>query len=281
MKYVFFGTPRFAEIILKALTDADTIPVALVCNPDRPVGRKQIVTPPLTKQLMIDRKISTNILQPEILDDVFIQQLKDLTPDFFIVAAYAKIIPDAVLSVPRLGTLGTHPSLLPLYRGSSPIQSVILAGETITGASIYQMDARMDHGPVYIQRSLAIDPLSITYLELEEQLAKLSAELLITFIPELMAGTLKPPAQDENRATFTKKISTQDGFIELSTLEAAQNGDTQKAELVLRTIHALNPQPGAWTMKDEKRIKLLEATITNESLKLSKIQTEGETPKTL
>ena len=279
MNYIFFGTPRFAEIVLTGLLDADMVPTVLVCNPDRPVGRKQIITAPLTKQLLTDRQLTTTILQPEKLDDAFIQQLKNLKPDFFVVAAYAKIIPDAILSIPRLGTLGVHPSLLPLYRGSSPIQSVILAGETITGSSIYQMDARMDHGPIYIQSSIAIDPLTTPYIVLEKQLAELSAKLLVKFIPELLAGTLKPPAQDENRATGTKKFETQDGFVGPAVLEAAQNGDVRKAELVLRTINALNPQPGVWTTKDERRVKLLEASIINGSLTLSKTQVEGENPK--
>ena len=111
------------------------VPAAIVCNPDRPLGRKKIITPPPTKQLILDKKLSTLVLQPEKLDDEFIERsLRALQPDFFVVAAYAKIIPHAVLSVPRLGTLGTHPSLLPAYRGASPIQSVILAGETKTGS---------------------------------------------------------------------------------------------------------------------------------------------------
>lgn len=281
MNYVFFGTPRFAEIILEKLIDADMVPTALVCNPDRPFGRKKIITPPPTKQLIIDKKASTAIFQPENLDEAFIQKLKDLKPDFFVVAAYAKIIPDSILSMPRLGTLGTHPSLLPRYRGASPIQSVILAGQTVTGSTIYQMDARMDHGPIYIQRSIALEPLNTTYLELEKQLAELSGELLVSFIPELLAGTLKPPAQNENLATFTKKFETQDGFIDITSLEAAQNGDAQKAELIVRTINALNPEPGVWTMKDGKRLKLLGATITNGALILTKTQVEGEVAKDL
>lgn len=279
MNYVFFGTPRFAEIILEKLIDVDMIPAALVCNPDRPFGRKKIITPPLTKKLVIDRKISTVIFQPETIDEDFIKQLKDLKPDFFVVAAYTKIIPDTVLSIPRLGTLGTHPSLLPRYRGASPIQSVILAGQTVTGSTIYQMDARMDHGPIYIQKSIALEPLSTNYIDLEEQLAKISGDLLINFIPELLAGTLKPPVQNEDLATFTKKFETQDGFIDLASIEAAQNGDRQKTEIIVRTINALNPEPGVWTMKDGKRVKLLEATIIDGTLKLTKTQIEGETAK--
>jgi methionyl-tRNA formyltransferase len=140
MRYVFFGTPRFAEIVLRKLLDAGMPPVALVCNPDRPVGRKKIVTSPPTKTLATNNRTPIEILQPEKLDEAFMEQLQTLRPDFFVVAAYAKIIPKAVLAIPRLGTLGVHPSLLPKYRGASPIQSVILNGERETGVTIYAMD---------------------------------------------------------------------------------------------------------------------------------------------
>src|SRR5258708_6191606 len=121
-------------------------PTALVCNPDRPVGRKKIVTPPLTKELIAKSSASTIILQPEKLDDAFIARLKEFQPDFFVVAAYAKIIPQAVLDIPRLGTLGVHPSLLPKYPGASPIQSAILDDTcSETGVTIYLIDQKMDH----------------------------------------------------------------------------------------------------------------------------------------
>lgn len=282
MKYVFFGTPRFAEIVLAGLLDAELVPVALVCNPDRPVGRKKIITPPLTKQLIADRALSAVVFQPEKLDENFIKKLQDLGPDFFVVAAYAKIIPDAVLKIPRLGTLGTHPSLLPKYRGASPIQSVILAGETMTGSSLYAMDAQMDHGAVYAQDTITLDSLHTDYLKLEKQLAELSSKLLIEVIPKLMDGTIKPNIQDESQATFTKKFKTQDGFIDPALLESAESGDKEKAEYIVRTIRALNPEPGVWTMQNGTRVKLLDANIAPDgSLKLSKTQREGEMAKTI
>jgi methionyl-tRNA formyltransferase len=279
MKYVFFGTPRFAEIVLGGLIAEGLIPAALVCNPDRPLGRKKIITPPPTKQLIADKTSSTIVLQPEKLDDDFIARLRTLEPDFFVVAAYAKIIPAAVLAIPRLGTLGTHPSLLPLYRGASPIQSVILAGETETGSTIYRMDAKMDHGAMFAQETVRLDALTTGYAALEEQLAKLSARLLVKTIPTLLDGTAAPQAQDEAHATFTKKFATENGFVEYSELDDALAGASDKAELIVRTIHAFNPEPGAWTIKDGKRIKLLEARIDQGVLKLTKIQEEGQKPK--
>jgi methionyl-tRNA formyltransferase len=281
MKYVFFGTPRFAEIVLGGLIDGGFSPTAIVCNPDRPLGRKKIVTPPPTKRLIAERKLSTLVLQPEKLDDTFVHQLFALQPEFFVVAAYAKIIPISVLKIPCRGTLGTHPSLLPDYRGASPIQSVILAGETKTGSTIYQMDEKMDHGSIYIQEEIPLDALAMNYPALEEQLAKLSARLLIKTIPVLLDGTASPREQDESRATFTKKFMTENGFIEHSELDAATDGASDKAELILRTINALNPEPGAWTIQNGKRVKLLEARMDGTALKLLKIQEEGQRPKDL
>jgi methionyl-tRNA formyltransferase len=279
MKYIFFGTPRFAEIVLNGLVSDGFIPAALVCNPDRPLGRKKIITPPPTKQFVLDKKLSTLVLQPEKLDDEFVAQLRALTPDFFVVAAYAKIIPRAVLSVPRLGTLGTHPSLLPAYRGASPIQSVILAGETETGSTIYAMDEKMDHGAIFAQEKIPLNALTTDYHALEEQLAKLSARLLIKTIPTLLDGSAAPHVQDESHATFTKKFVTDNGFIEYSELDTAIAGNSEKAELIVRTINALNPEPGAWTLQNGKRIKLLEAKMDSGALKLITIQEEGQKSK--
>jgi methionyl-tRNA formyltransferase len=279
LKYVFFGTPRFAEIVLSGLISHNFVPAALVCNPDRPLGRKKIITSPPTKQLIVDKKISTLVLQPEKLDENFIEQLRALTPDFFVVAAYAKIIPATVLSIPRLGTLGTHPSILPAYRGASPIQSVILAGETKTGATIYEMDEKMDHGAIFAQEEVPLDALTTNYFALEKQLAELSVWLLIKTIPALLDGTASSHMQDESRASFTKKFITDNGFIEQSELDAAIAGRSDKVELIVRTINALNPEPGAWTVKNGKRIKLLEAKMDAGVLKLVTTQEEGQKPK--
>ena len=279
MKYVFFGTPRFAEIVLSGLIAADMAPIAIVCNPDRPLGRRHIVTPPPTKMLAIKTSPDIDILQPETLDEMFIKRLRALAPDFFVVAAYAKIIPQAVLDIPRLGTLGTHPSLLPSYRGASPIQSVILAGETKTGSTIYAMDQKMDHGAIYAQEEVSLNALTIDYLALEEWLAMVSARLLVKTIPLLLNGTAVARVQDESRATFTKKFITDNGFVEASELDAAIAGNSDKVELILRTIHALNPEPGVWTLKDGKRIKLLEARMDGSALKLTTIQEEGQRAK--
>ena len=278
MNYVFFGTPRFAELVFHELIAAGMPPAAVVCNPDRPVGRRRIMTPPQVKQLA--ERNGIRVLQPEKLDTAFEQELAALRPDFFVVAAYAKIIPQSVLDIARLGTLGTHPSLLPKYRGASPIQSVLLNGETRTGATIYLMDAKMDHGPILAQDELAIRG-NETYLELEGSLAQQAGRLLAKTIPPFFAGTLEPRPQNESDATFTKKFTTENGFVPEHDLAAAESGDAALAERIDRMIRALDPEPGAWTTREGKRIKLLAARNENGTLRLTRIQREGEKPKEL
>ncbi len=281
MKYIFFGTPRFAEIILEHLLRADMPPMALACNPDRPTGRKKIVTSPPTKRLVLSRGAEApriKIFQPESLDEYFIGELTALGTDVFVVAAYAKIIPKSVLDIPRLGTIGIHPSLLPKYRGATPIQSVILNGERETGVTIYQMDEKMDRGPVLASSKTPIDSLKINYPKLEEQLAQRSAELLMKTLPDLMAGKLKPRTQDEAQATYTKKFTTKDSFIAPEDLTAAERGDAEKGEAIVRRINAFTSEPGAWTMQNGTRVKLLKAEIRGGSLRPLIIQREGEKP---
>ncbi|MDE2019338.1 MAG: methionyl-tRNA formyltransferase [Patescibacteria group bacterium] len=289
MNYIFFGSPRFAEIILQKLLDAGFPPAALVCNPDQPVGRKKILTAPATKELVTKAEgtgpeAKIQILQPEKLDAELVETLKSLRPDFFVVAAYAKIIPKAVLEIPRLGAIGVHPSLLPKLRGASPIQSAILNGEKETGVTLYLMDEKMDHGPMLATRTLGTAngpwPMAKTaYPELHDALANLGAELLAEILPEFMEGKITPQPQDEAQATFTRKFTTQDGFISPEDLEAAARGDAEKTAMADRRIRGLNPDPGVWTIRDGKRIKLLEAEVTNGTLRLRKIQKEGEKPK--
>jgi methionyl-tRNA formyltransferase len=288
MKYIFFGTPRFAEIILSELINAGMPPIALVCNPDRPVGRKKIIMGPPTKVLATSYNERTNdssaieIFQPEKLDAAFIAQVGALEPDFFVVAAYGKILPRSILDIPRLGTLGVHPSLLPKLRGASPIQSAILIGEVKTGSTIYLMDEKTDHGPVLTQETLTDHnhTLSeINYLALETKLAELSARLLIKTIPNFFTGKIRPQPQDESQATFTKKFGAEDSFISPEDLAEAERGSTPKINEILRKINALNPEPGAWTTKDGQRIKLLKAAIQDKQLLFLEIQKEGEKPK--
>jgi methionyl-tRNA formyltransferase len=288
MRYVFFGTPQFAKIVLNGLIGGNTPPIALVCNPDRPIGRKKTVMPPAAKIVALKNNENggtpVEIFQPEKIDAGFIKQFHLLEPDFFVVAAYAKILPHTILSIPRLGTLGVHPSLLPKFRGASPIQSAILAGEATTGITIYLLDEKTDHGPILIQKQLATEnPIyQLSYVDLEEKLALLGAQLLLQIMPDFAAGKIIGQPQDESQATFTKKFTTADAFIEPFDLATAIDGsDAEKSDAIMRKINAFNPEPGAWTFQNGKRIKLFEAELNGTSLRIKKIQEEGQRVRTI
>ncbi|HEY4496646.1 MAG TPA: methionyl-tRNA formyltransferase [Candidatus Paceibacterota bacterium] len=285
MHYIFFGSPRFAEIVLDKLITNGFIPTALVCNPDRPVGRKKIITPPATKQLVerlitIDKQsINVEILQPETIDQSFLNRLRQLKADFFIVAAYAKILPKELLDIPFRGVIGVHPSLLPKYRGSSPIQSVLLSGKEETGVSLYLMDEKMDHGPVLKTDNLEIK--NQNYLELEKDLAWLGGDMLVEMLPRFIRGEITPIPQNESEATYTHKFNTEDALIDLGDLKIAESGDVDKTVKILGMIKAFNPEPGAYIILDGKRIKLLDAINEDGRLKLLKIQEEGKKPRAI
>ena len=283
MRYAFFGTPEFAAIVLEKLISAGFPPSLLVCNPDRPVGRKKIITPPPAKQSILEQDESIRegieILQPEKVREIE-ATLRNSNFDFFVIAAYGKIIPKDILEIPSFGTIGVHPSLLPLHRGSSPIQSTILNGDKETGVTLYMVDALVDHGPILEERKLeSYDIDSVTYPALHDALAKLGAEMLIHLIPKIGKERVTLSPQDEIKATFTKKFVTEDGFIDEADLEEAMNGNKEKAVVIDRKIRALNPEPGVYTVRKGERTKLLEAELRGDTLVLKVIQIAGKTPQ--
>jgi methionyl-tRNA formyltransferase len=271
----FFGSPRFAEVALGELIARGFTPAFVVTNPDRPVGRKGVITPPPVKTLALSEGVP--VLQPEKVKDAA-EDLRSRGADLFIVAAYAQIIPKDIVDMPALGTLGVHPSLLPLHRGASPIQSAILAGDARTGTTIYKLDEKMDHGPIFAQKSVDLDD-AMDYRGLEEILAKLGGELAAQVLPKLADGSLTPEPQDEQTATYTKKFSTADAFVDPETLDEAMSGEApETARRILRTINAFREEPGAWTTQAGARTKLLRAEIADGALRLRSIQKEGRTP---
>lgn len=277
MRYIFFGSPEFAGTILSELITAGFPPVAVITNPDRPFGRKKIITPPPVK--LLAEKNGIPVFQPEKIGAEFIEEIKTLEAEAFVVAAYSKIIPQALIDAAPLGALGVHPSLLPLYRGASPIQGAILGGEKETGVAIYKMDAAVDHGPVFAERKTEIGE-NETYLELQKRLAKIGGEMIVEVLPKFANSEITPVEQDHEKATLTKKFKTGDGFVSEETLARVSSGeDPEEAEHVSRIIRALNPDPGVWTLKNGKRIKLLSAKLEDGRLELDSVQMEGKTPQ--
>ncbi len=278
MKYIFFGTPEFAAIILEKLIVADMSPALVVCNPDRPVGRKKIITPPPVKALIMNLESGIKdkiiIWQPEKLEiknwKLEIDKLGGV--DFAIVAAYNKIISKDVLDTLPAKFIGAHPSLLPKYRGATPIQSVILNGEKETGTTLFLTDEKVDHGQILAQRELEFPISNFQFSNLLTSLARLSADLLVETLPKFVKGELKPQTQNETEATYTKKFVTEDGLVDL---------EKDDPILVERKVRALNPEPGVYAIRDGKRVKILAAELKDGKLKITKIQEAGGKPKSV
>ncbi len=287
MKYIFFGTPEFAAIILERLIKAGWPPAAVVTNPDKPVGRKKILTPPPVKQIFASSE-EANIWQPEDLLNVSAQggsasggksQLSKVNALVGILAAYGKIIPKEIIDIFPKGIIVVHPSLLPKYRGPTPIQTAILNGDKETGVTLFLMDEKIDHGsiisnfPAFAKASAGRQfPISNDddYETLMKKLAEASADLLIETLPKYLAGGIKPRPQDEAGATYTKKFTMEEARVDL---------EKDDPEMVVRKVKALNPEPGVWTIKNGKRMKILEADLVDGRLVLKKIQFAGEKSK--
>ncbi len=262
MKIVFFGTPSFVIPVLKVLKENFDV-VAVVTAPDQKSGRKQVISPSPVAKFCNDNYPSIQILKDEKLNTTVVQKLASLEADLFVVAAYGKLIPQDILNIPKHGSLNIHPSLLPKYRGPSPIQTTIVNCDKETGITIIQLDSQLDHGPILKQEVMKLSG-NETFETLANSMFEKSAELIKSVIPEYVNDTIKPIPQNHDKATYTKHISKQDGYIDIQNPPSSENLD--------RMIRAYYPWPGVWTKLGELRIKLLPE---------NKLQVEGKKPVSL
>lgn len=245
-RVVFMGTPPFAVPILQVLCSTTDI-VAVYTQPDRPAGRGRKVETSAVKQESIARGLP--VVQPKSLRPALaLAALRDLAPDLIVVAAYGLILPQAVLDVPPSGCINVHASLLPKYRGASPIASAILNGEQETGITLMQMEAGLDTGPIIAQRAMPLDEHD-TAGTLEAKLAVLGAGLVRDTLPEWLAGQIEPRAQDEAAASMTRLIKKEDGLIDWS----------RPAALIARQVRAYTQWPGAATAWNGELLKIIRA----------------------
>lgn len=257
LKIVFLGTPEFSLPTLKKLTNSRFRPDAVFCAPDKPTSRRQILTPPPIK--ILARQYAIKIYQPTDKKELT-EQIAALKPDLIITAAYGLILPTAVLATPKFGCLNIHPSLLPRYRGPSPIQIAILNGDKTTGVAILQMNEKIDAGPIIAQRELLIDNQNITAPELSKLLAESGADLLLKILPNWLTGKIKSIKQNDILAVNTKIIKKEDGRI----------GWQKSASEIQRQIRAFLPWPGSftdWPTDNGRRqtIKILSADTTEKN----------------
>jgi len=278
MQFVFFGTSRFAAVILKGLIKRDLSPSLIITNPDKIAGRKKIITPPPVKEVGISSFLE--VFQPNDNFEI-LNYLQGKNFEFGILASYGKIISKAVIDFFPKGIIVVHPSLLPRFRGPTPIQSFILSGESITGVTLFLMDEKIDHGHILAQKPVTnLDFENIYFEELSDLLAQVSIDLICESIFDFLNNKITPISQDENLATYTRKFNTDDGFVDYEDLKNAFYKDREKAISIYRKIRALNPNPGVWTLKEGKRIKILKAKLNkNGNLELIQIQKEGRKPE--
>lgn len=278
MRYVFFGTTEFSITMLRCLAENGYRPELVIANPDRPSGRKKILTSPPTKVLAEQEDIP--VFQPESFDADAVARLKQIGADFFLLADYGKILPPAILQLSRLGVIGVHVSLLPQYRGPSPMQSAILNGDTETGVTLYTLDEGIDTGPILVQEKFAL--YRQTFVELRKEGALRACRMLKNMLPKFLERKAELRSQNHSQATYTKKFTSENAFVDSKDLEEAESGaHPEKAETIDRKIRALNPEPGVWTHQKGKRVKLLEADLAGGKLVLKKIQVEGQKPREL
>lgn len=264
MRIIFFGTSQFAVPALKALVETKHDIVGVITQADKPTGRKQILSPSPVKILAEQQNIK--VLQPKTLkDDSVFEEFESLNPDICVIASYGKIIPKRFLDAPKHGFINIHPSLLPKYRGPSPIQTAVLNGDTKTGVAIMVVDEDMDHGPILSTENYELNNNDY-YSKITDDLAEVGAKLLIETLPKYINGEIEPVEQDHDQATFTKMFSREDGRIDWD----------KSAQEIYNQIRALNPEPGTWTAWKDKTINIKKAELRDGNINIQIIQMAGK-----
>jgi methionyl-tRNA formyltransferase len=254
LKIIFMGTAELSCASLEKLArDENFSVIAVVTQPDKPKGRELQLQPSPIK--MLAQRLNLPVLQPSrARDEKFVSELRELKPYLIVVVGYGQILPQSILDLPKFGCLNIHTSLLPKYRGASPIQSAILHGETEAGVTIMKMDAGLDTGPILSMRRTPISPADDSQT-LHDRLARLGAELLVETIPDYVAGKISPQPQPTEGSSYAVKIKKEDGQIDWK----------ESALEIWNRLRAFTPWPGAFTFlpaqPKSQRLKIWKAEI--------------------
>lgn len=246
---VFMGTPEFALFPLQSLIEHPRIDVtAVITQPDKKTGRKQVMTPSPVK--LLAKKNNIPILQPKkVKDKEFVKLIKELKPDFIVLVAFGQILPKELIEAPKYGSINIHGSLLPMHRGASPIQEALLKGETTTGVTIMKINEKLDEGDIYLMKRIPIEEKddAVTLLA---KLSVLGAILLPYVVLDVAKGGLKPIPQDHNKASYCTKIKKEDGEIDWKN---------KTAEQIKNKIRAFSVWPNCFTAMGNKQLKIIKA----------------------
>lgn len=251
MKIVFFGTPEFAVPSLEMLIIEGYEVIAVVTQPDKPKGRGNKLTAPPVKEFALKHGI--NVLQPsKIKTPEFVQQIRALSPDLLITAAYGKILSKDLLEVPALGCINVHGSLLPQYRGAAPIHWAVINGERTTGITTMFTDVGLDTGDILLKKELEIDT-DITVGELHDKMAILGAYVLKVTLEELKKGTLERKPQDNTLSSYAPIISKELGLIDWN----------KTAQQIHNLVRGTNPWPGSYTFLNGNRMRIWRTNLAS------------------
>lgn len=254
MRIVFMGTPEFAVEILDALYNAGHEIAAVVTQPDKPKGRGKKMEPSAVKVRALE--MGLEVYQPlKVRDEEFVDILRQKQPEVIIVAAYGKILPESILTLPKRGCINVHASLLPKYRGAAPIQRAIMNGEKTTGVTIMLMNNGLDTGEMLAKAEININPEDNSG-SLFAKLALVGAELLLKTLPMWQQGQIAPEAQDDAQATYAPMLTKEEELIDW----------TQSAQTIDRKIHGLAPAPCTYTFFRGERLKIGASEVVCEEI---------------
>lgn len=252
IKIVFFGTPEIAANTLRTLHNAGFNIIGAVTQPDKLAGRQGTLTPPPVK--IAAQELNVPIFQPTTLrDGSFLNKLRELKPDLCIVISYGKIFPPEFLNVAPLGFINVHYSLLPKYRGASPLQTAIMNGDKESGVTVALLEPEVDSGPILDQKKLPI-PEDVYYEDLLKEYGKEGAEFLVVTLKKYLSGEIKPQKQDHSQATLAKVFTRDDGRINWS----------RPADQICNRVRALGQEPGTWTTWNGETLKIIKAHLIDE-----------------
>jgi len=274
IKIAFFGNSEFSLIALEELQKLGVMVDLVVTTPDKPQGRKMILTPTETKVWAENNSIEYSEVA-KLKDESFLEKIKDY--DLFIVASYGKIISKIVIDIPKYKVLNIHPSLLPKYRGPSPLQGQILNDEKEVGVSIMLIDEQVDHGAIVAQKKVEVPGWPVGFNELSLVLGKAGAQLLTEILPDWIKGKITPREQDHDKATFTKKIEKADGLISFPEVEP--RGIRGNYQDYLKILAYENwPQAFFEAERRGKKLKVIvkKAVWKNDSLEILRVLPEGK-----
>ena len=252
IRIVFMGTPKIASDILSALSNDGYNVVLGICQPDKPVGRKKIITAPPVKEKLTELGIPC--YQPSSLkNDEAFETISSYSPDLIVTCAYGKILPGFVLGIPKFGCLNVHASLLPLKRGSAPIQRAILDGDEVTVITIMKMDEGLDTGDIISKVEVPVD-VNVHSEELFEIMGEAGAKLLLDTVLPYVNGETELIKQDDSKATYCPPIAAEEGEIDWNS----------SAFMIHKKIHALSTWPGAYTVYGGKKLKIYDSSLVDE-----------------